>query len=266
VRWGDNKRRGASTQAAVDGVPFWWHSIDLGNGVVTPGRKGAAQLAEELATMQLPDLHGKTVLDIGAWDGYFSFAAERLGAAVTAFDYFEWSTDTDAKMRYWQQCMESGEEPQPYRQVPGLWAPDTLPGKGGFNTAKSVLGSTVNEVIADFTTVDLDQLGQFDVVFFLGVLYHLHEPFDALKRLAAITREVAIIETAALATPEFAPDRGLFEFFPGAELNGDPTNWWAPNLAGLIGACRAAGFTRMVPTVPEPETAGHYRITLQAWK
>ena len=142
----------------------------------------------------------------------------------------------------------------------------TLPGKGGFNTAKSVLGSTVNEVIADFTTVDLHQLGQYDVVFFLGVLYHLREPFDALKRLAAITREVAIIETAALATPEFAPDRCLFEFFPGAELNGDPTNWWAPNLAGLIGACRAAGFSRMVPTVPEPETPGHYRITLQAWK
>jgi tRNA (mo5U34)-methyltransferase len=265
VRWG-SKKRATSAQAAVDGVPFWWHSIDLGDGIVTPGRKGAELLAEELATMRLPDLSGKTVLDIGAWDGYFSFAAERLGGAVTAFDYFEWSTDTDAKMRYWKACMDSGEEPKPYREVPGLWAPDRLPGKLGFDTAKTALGSTVNEVVADFTTVDLDQLGQFDVVFFLGVLYHLREPFDALKRLAAITREVAIIETAALATPEFAPDRCLFEFFPGAELNGDPTNWWAPNLAGLVGACRAAGFTRMVPTVPEPETPGHYRMTVQAWK
>ena len=156
-------------QAAVDGVPFWWHSIDLGDGIVTPGRKGAEQLAEELATMRLPDLRGKTVLDIGAWDGYFSFAAERLGGTVTAFDYFEWSTDTDAKMRYWKACMDSGEEPKPYREVPGLWAPDRLPGKRGFDTAKTALGSTVNEVVADFTTVDLDQLGQFDVVFFLGV-------------------------------------------------------------------------------------------------
>ncbi len=234
--------------------------------MVTPGRKGADQLASELANMQLPDLHGKTVLDIGAWDGYFSFAAERLGGNVTSLDYFEWSTDTDAKMRYWQQCRDLGHEPKPYRQVPGLWAPDTLPGKGGFNTVKAALGSQVSEVVADITTVDLDDLGRFDVVFFLGVLYHLREPLTALERLAEITREVAIIETAALAAPEFARDRCLFEFFPGAELNDDPTNWWAPNQAALIGACRAAGFTRMVPTVPESETAGHYRLTIQAWK
>jgi tRNA (mo5U34)-methyltransferase len=262
----DRKRDVSARQAAVDLVPFWWHSIDLGDGIVTPGRKGAEQLAGELATMQLPDLRGKTVLDIGAWDGYFSFTAERLGARVTALDYFEWSTDTDAKMRYWQACRDAAEEPKPYREVPGLWAPDRLPGKGGFDTAKRLLGSSVTEVVADFTTVDLTALGQFDVIFFLGVLYHLHEPFDALKRLAAITREVVIIETAALATPEFSPDRCLFEFFPGAEHYDDPTNWWAPNLAGLVGACRAAGFTRMVPMAPEPEAPGHYRLTLQAWK
>jgi tRNA (mo5U34)-methyltransferase len=247
-------------------VPFWWHSIDLGNGVVTPGRKGAEQLAGELATMQLPDLHGKTVLDIGAWDGYFTFAAERLGGDVTALDYFEWHTDTDAKMRYWQECRDQGVPSKPYRQVPGLWAPDTLPGKAGFDTARAALDSKAGEVVADFMTVDLTELGQFDVVFFLGVLYHMREPLSGLERLAEITREVAIIETAALATPEFSEDRCIFEFFPGSELNGDPTNWWTPNLAGLIGACRAAGFSRTVPTVRVPDTSGHYRLTVQAWK
>jgi tRNA (mo5U34)-methyltransferase len=169
-------------------------------------------------------------------------------------------------MRYWQECRDLGEEPKPYRQVPGLWVPETLPGKAFFNTARTILRSKAKDVVADFTTVGLDGLGQFDVVFFLGVLYHLREPLQALERLANVTREVAIIETAALATPEFAADRCIFEFFPGAELNGDPTNWWTPNLAGLIGACRAAGFSRMVPTVTEPETPGHYRLTLQAWK
>jgi len=260
------KKKAAKKQALVEGVPFWWHSIDLGNGVVTPGRKGAEQLQGELANMKLPNLRGKTVLDIGAWDGYFTFAAERLGAAVTALDYYEWSTDTDAKMRYWQQCRDSGVEPKPYRQVPGLWVPDTLPGKGGFNVAKAALGSKASEIVADFTTVDLDQVGLFDVVFFLGVLYHLREPLQALERLARVTREVAIIETAALATPEFSAERCIFEFFPGAELNGDPTNWWTPNLAGLVGACQAAGFSRMVPTVEVPVESGHYRLTLQAWK
>ena len=250
----------------MDSVPFGVHSIDLGDGVVTPGRKGAEQLAQELATMQLPDLQGKSVLDIGAWDGYFSFAAERLGAHVTTLDYFEWATDTVAKMRYWQECMDAGQEPKPYSEVPGLWVPETLPGMAGFKTARTALGSHVADVVGDFTTVDLVDLGQFDVVFFLGVLYHVREPYTGLRRLAQVTREVAIVETAALATPEFASDRCIFEFFPGAELNGDTTNWWAPNLAALTGACLAAGFDRVVPTVPEPEASGHYRMTVQAWK
>jgi tRNA (mo5U34)-methyltransferase len=61
-------------EASVKLVPFWWHSIDLGSGVITPG----AQPHEfwRLRSLQLPDVHGKTVLDIGAYDGY-SFAVER---------------------------------------------------------------------------------------------------------------------------------------------------------------------------------------------
>jgi hypothetical protein len=58
-------------------VPFWWHSIDLGHGVVTNGFKSVEVLKRELKALRLPDLRGKTVLDIGAYDGFFSFEAER---------------------------------------------------------------------------------------------------------------------------------------------------------------------------------------------
>jgi tRNA (mo5U34)-methyltransferase len=61
-------------------VPFWWHSIDLGHGVVTDGLKSAQQLRQELEGLRLPDVREKTVLDIGAYDGFFSFEAERRGA------------------------------------------------------------------------------------------------------------------------------------------------------------------------------------------
>jgi tRNA (mo5U34)-methyltransferase len=64
-------------------VPFWWHSIDLGQGVVTKGYKSIEGLEHELKVLRLPDLSGKTVLDIGAYDGFFSFEAERRGAART---------------------------------------------------------------------------------------------------------------------------------------------------------------------------------------
>ena len=60
---------------------YWFHSIDLGNGMVTPGAKSVETQQLQLEALNLPDLSGKRVLDIGAWDGFFSFEAERRGAA-----------------------------------------------------------------------------------------------------------------------------------------------------------------------------------------
>src|SRR3954447_6409755 len=66
----------------------WFHSIELEPGFVTPGR---ADTSAQLQRLHLPDLRGKTVLDVGAWDGFFSFEAERRGAArVVAVDTFSW--------------------------------------------------------------------------------------------------------------------------------------------------------------------------------
>src|SRR5689334_19854227 len=75
----------------VESVPVWWHAIDLGEGVVTPGTR-----AWTMETLGVTDLTGKTVLDIGAWDGYFSFEAERLGASrVVALDHYVWALDLE---------------------------------------------------------------------------------------------------------------------------------------------------------------------------
>jgi tRNA (mo5U34)-methyltransferase len=82
----------AEIKSRIAMVPFWWHSIDVGQGITTPGHKTPAHLATEFKTLRLPNLHKKTVLDIGAWDGFYSFAAESLGAdKVTALDHFVWS-------------------------------------------------------------------------------------------------------------------------------------------------------------------------------
>ena len=51
----------------IEAVPFWWHSIDVG-GVTTPGVKKPPDLARELAAADLPDVRGKSVLDIGGWE------------------------------------------------------------------------------------------------------------------------------------------------------------------------------------------------------
>jgi len=99
---------------------------------------------------------------------------------------------------------------------------------------------------------DLQSLDKFDDVLFLGVLYHLKHPLLALQRLAQVTREVAIIETEAVEIPGFE-QVPMCEFFETNELNGDTSNWWAPNAKALEGMCRTAGFGNIELTLnPRP--------------
>jgi tRNA (mo5U34)-methyltransferase len=229
----------------------WHHSIDLGGGIVTPGARSSESLLNGLANLHIPDLAGKSVLDIGAWDGYFSFVAERSGAArVVALDHFVWMLDMPAFGRYEQECRAKGEAPKSAEDIPELWHPVELPGKAGIDLARRVLHSKVETVVGDIMTIDLAQLGTFDVVLFLGVLYHLRDPFAALRRLREITKEVCVIESACVTVPG-AEHHQLWEFFATDELDADPTNWWTPNVTALEAMCLAAGFSG-VETVTRP--------------
>jgi tRNA (mo5U34)-methyltransferase len=232
-------------------VPMWWHSIDLGQGVVTDGAQSADVLAKRVQSLNLPDLHGKHVLDIGAYDGFYSFEAERRGAArVVALDHYVWSLDLPEHIKYWQACKDKGTVPDPYHETPH-WRPDELPGKLGFNTAHRALSSKVEAIVGDFLKVDVKQLGTFDVVFFLGVLYHMENPLEAMKRVAEFTKQLAIIETAAVNFPGYEHS-SLCEFYESNELNNDVSNWWAPNERGLEGLCRGAGFSGVKVLIKPP--------------
>jgi len=196
----------------------WHHTMDLGQGVVTPGGDATQ---EKLATLGLPaSLAGKTVLDIGAWDGFFSFEAERRGASrVVAMDHDCWL------------------------QAEGH------PSKAGFELARRALGSSVEDVTLDVMDLAPDGLGMFDVVLFLGVLYHVRHPLLALERVFSVTRDLLILEThvARLGTR-----RPALVFYPGDELGGDATNWWGPNEPAVVAMLRDVGFrdVRVVASRP----------------
>ncbi len=240
-------------------LPFWWHSIDLGNGVTTNGLRTTEQLTYELKSLQLPDLQGKSVLDIGAWDGFFSFEAERRGAKrVLALDHYIWSLDLPEHRKHWTECKEQGIAPEQYHKMP-YWRPSELPGKRGYDTAHRALNSKVETLVADFMEVDLNEVGTFDVVLYLGVLYHMENPLEALKRVAAVTGEVAIIETEAVVFPGYE-HLAVCEFFESNELNADVSNWWAPNAKALAGMCQAAGFKRVEIVVGPPGRALSKRL------
>lgn len=200
-------------QSRVDAIR-WYHTIDLGGGVVT---RGVDDSPLRLARVQLPDsLRDKTVLDIGAWDGFFSFECERRGAArVVAADYFSWHGTG--------------------------WGTKT-----GFTLAREALGSRVEDIDIDVMDITPERVGTFDVVLFLGVLYHLRHPFLALEHVASVTREQLILETVVDLVGFRRP---AMAFYPGRELNNDPTNWWAPNVPAVRGMLESLGFSEVtVPT------------------
>jgi tRNA (mo5U34)-methyltransferase len=194
----------------------WYHRMDLGHGIVTPGWNDPAYT---LRRLHLPaSLAGKTVLDVGAWDGFYSFEAERRGAArVVATDHFCW----------------------------GHGGPGT---RAGFDLAHRALGSRVEAMEVDVLDLGPERVGTFDVVLFLGVLYHMRHPLLALERVASVTRELLVVETLV---DLLGTRRPRAAFYPGRELNGDPTNWWGPNPAAVVAMLASVGFGR-VTTVARP--------------
>ena len=185
----------------------WWHRIDLGDGLVTPGRDDSPA---KLARLQLPaDLTGLRVLDIGAWDGFFSFEAERRGAAeVVAIDGPAWERGATS-------------------------------GRACFDLAHETLGSKVQPVPLDVMALSPERVGRFDVVLCLGVLYHLRAPWAALERIASVCDGLLVLETHADATRERRP---AMVMYPHSELNGDASNWWGPNAAALYAMLSDVGF------------------------
>ena len=201
----------AALRAACTALP-WWHSIELRPGIVTEGSKSLELLRQEEEAILGPlRLEGASVLDVGAWNGHFSFAAERRGAArVVASDSYAW------RHRWWR-------------------------GREGFDIARAALGSCVEACEVDPTELS-PALGAFDVVLFLGVFYHMENPLLVMRRLRAVTRGVLMIETHQDALDQPRP---MMVFYPGSSLNNDETSWWGPNLALMLAMLVELGFARV---------------------
>jgi tRNA (mo5U34)-methyltransferase len=211
----------------------WYHSIDLGNGIITPGyAKNISPYSEEI--IGLPeDLTGMTVLDIGAWDGFYSFAAEKRGASrVLATDWF-----------VWKELRKNG--------------------KAGFELARRVLNSQVEDLEIDVLDLSPEKVGIFDLVLFLGVLYHLRHPLLALEKVARVTGKQLILETHV---DLLELERPAMAFYPGRELNDDPTNWCGPNPAMVKGMLETVGFKKVKIAFGPLKHDMSTRMVFHAWR
>lgn len=212
----------------------WWHGgMDLGQGVVTVSRWGNNPAVSTLPRIALSDdLSGKTVLDIGAWDGYYSFECERRGGNVFAVDSVAWLS-------------------QPFSPT----------GMAGFALAHKALGSKVHAMVVDAMDLHPDDQGTFDLVLFLGVLYHLEHPLLGLKRAAEMVDVDGWLIVESHVDLLNIPYPAM-RFYPGDELNNDATNWWGPNPACIEAMLYHVGLSdvRMVSGAGQNRVCFHARM------
>lgn len=202
----------------------WFHNLRLPGGASTasdhPLGDFPAYKWEQVAPLLPEDLGGRSALDIGCNAGFYSFELAKRGARVLAIDH---------DRHYLEQAR---------------WA------AGRLGLADRI----------DFRLMDVYELagldGTFDIVFFMGVLYHLRYPLLALDLVAERVGETLVLQTLTTGgdSGHEAPPDLPFEqrdrlsdpgwpamAFVEHHLAGDPTNWWVPNAAAVEAMLRTTG-------------------------
>ncbi|WP_207458113.1 TIGR04290 family methyltransferase [Azospirillum sp. SYSU D00513] len=203
----------------------WFHNIDLKGVRTAPNHflgDYPAMKWRNFAHAIPQDLSGKTVLDIGCNGGFYSIEMKRRGAdRVVAVDFDE---------RYLAQARFAAE----------------------------VMGADIE--FHQLSVYDVAKLGEkFDVVFFMGVLYHLRHPLLALDLIwEHVAKDMLVFQSMLRGPAEVFPVEPDYPFaetahfeqpgfprmaFVEHKYSNDETNWWIPNRAGAEAMLRSAGFT-----------------------
>jgi tRNA (mo5U34)-methyltransferase len=221
IRALEDRTRGSRSPEAtlrdrVAGIQ-WYHTIDLGDGIVTPG---AFDHRPHLHHFLLPRrLDGLRVLDVATFDGFWAFEFERRGAAaVVAIDLDRYG-DVDLAPRVRSRL--SHEELD-------------KPLGSGFALAREVLGSKVQREALNVYELSPERLGTFDLVFCSDLLLHLKNPIKALENIRSVTRgRAVIVDTFHPVLPQ-----KTIKYIGGAETS----VWWLFSLGALEQMISDAGF------------------------
>jgi tRNA (mo5U34)-methyltransferase len=209
----------------IDALGPWFHNLHLPGGLQTVpdhflGGDFPRFKWEQIAPSIPPDLSGWHVLDVGCNAGFYSFELARRGASVLAVDV------------------------DPHYLAQARWAAQQF-------------GLQDRVEFRQLQVYELARSGeQFDLIWFMGVFYHLRYPLLALDILAQRTRRMMVFQTLSLPGQEVYPDtedhpiterQPLLDpgwpkmAFIEHRFAGDPTNWWVPNHAGIEAMLRSSG-------------------------
>jgi tRNA (mo5U34)-methyltransferase len=226
-------RDAAAIRDAIDALGPWFHNMELAGVPTAPDHflgDYPSNKWERFAHALPADLTGKTVLDIGCNAGFYAIEMKRRGAErVVAMDFDAFYL---AQARFAAEILEADIE------------------------------------LRQLSVYDVAALGErFDVVLFLGVLYHLRHPLLALDLIHAhVARDLFVCQSMQRGSDDVEP---LAEDYPFSETeifdrpgfprlafvehcySGDWTNWWVPNRACTEAMLRSAGF--IIESHPEDE-------------
>ena len=225
----------------------WYHCMDLGNGVTTPGFPYDHIWNNTRQARSAIDYTNKTVLDLGSWDGMWAFEAEMLGAALVV------ATDC---LNYWQLPWHHGMNnlilvrEAIFSQVVPLW-----------NISPYVLRDRLDNMLYSHPLLG----GGFDIAQHLGMLYHLRDPLLSLAQCRSVIKEggTLLVETAIHHAEDSVSMR--FNFGSDAFYKDDFSTWWAPTLPCLREMLRMSFFQMDESSVTSADKATPVgRVALRA--
>ncbi len=260
------RTRAFNEQARTLGAPdisryYWYHTIDLGDNLVTPG---LYDYRETIADFHFPEnMRGMTVLDVGSATGFFAFEFERRGARVVStelpslrdLDRFPGQSVKNSLGKIERMIFPDGGDLKSMRRRDSERELYQYLLDGPFQFCKERLGSAVERcysTIYDLTAGKLGVPDGFDLVFVGDVLVHTLYPLKALAALAPLCRGSLVF---AQALPEGPQEPPAMMYVGGNDPEEDHISWWLPNRSCLIEMLNKLGF-------PVVEEVGWHRGTL----
>lgn len=221
----------ADLQRRVNEIESWYHRIDLGDGVETPGH---FRMADYLSHYHFPDdMTGMRVLDVGASTGFFAYEFERRGAdEVVGVELPSWEAhDWTPRQRRELARKDARKAEKDNRDVM----------IDGFSIVGEALGSVrVERVFKPIYELTADELGTFDVVFSGAMLMHVRDPILGIQRMRECCKpdgRLIVSISAAMGDADGPVAKFVGEW--------DQCNWWQMSPACLDAILKCCDFDRI---------------------
>ena len=230
---------------------YWYHTVDLGDGLVTPG---LYDYRETLAAFQFPeDMNGMRVLDVGSATGYFAFEFERRGARVVSVELpslndLDRFPGQDVSNSLWK--IERMIFPDDLDRLRSMRREDSERElyhcllEGPFQFCKQRLQSKVERCYSTIYDLSAEKLeiDGFDLIFAGDILVHTLYPLKALAALAPLCTGTFVF---AQMLPEGPQEPPAMAYVGGGDPNEDHISWWLPNESCLVQMLTKLGFPRV---------------------